>query len=497
MATELARRAGTALIWRGLAMGAEKIIFLARMIILARLLVPEDFGLVAIGMVALAMASTLTDFGVVAALIQQPSRDKRHLDTAWTISVLRGAAITLALFALAPWIAAGFGEARATDIIRALALTALLQAAASIEVARLNREFRFRELAGIRLSAALVNTLVAVFLASRLGPWALVWGAIAGAFAHMATSFMAAPYRPGLRFSGQATAGIARFGRWIFLIGVLSVASDATLRWIIATRLGVAELGLFFLAARLAFLPGQVVSEQVSAVAFPLYAELQANQAKAAEAFRRLLIAVAALLVPICLVFAALVPEMVTRLLGERWLGAETVMQLLILSSIVGLLGDGVTPVLKGTGRPHGIVVMEILQLVLFVVLGWLLTGRYGLAGAGMAWLAAIAASQGLAAWYARQLFGQPFRGIAAPLLAIGATAVMSAVAATIVTALLPGLLGLLAAGLAGATGAMIVMRCLDLYFRLGILQTIAGPFPWLQRLLGTDGRQDNRETDT
>lgn len=102
--------------------------------------------------------------------------------------MLRGAAITLAPFARAPWITAGFGEARAPDIIRALALTAFLQAAASIEVARLNREFHFRQLAGIRLSAAIVNTLVAVLLASRLGPRARVWGAIAGAFVHMATS---------------------------------------------------------------------------------------------------------------------------------------------------------------------------------------------------------------------------------------------------------------------------------------------------------------------
>jgi hypothetical protein len=82
--TSLAHRAGGALLWRGLAMGGENIIFLVRLVVLARLLMPEDFGLVAIGLVALAIAMSLTEFGIVAALIQQPAADKRHLDTAWT-----------------------------------------------------------------------------------------------------------------------------------------------------------------------------------------------------------------------------------------------------------------------------------------------------------------------------------------------------------------------------------------------------------------------------
>jgi lipopolysaccharide exporter len=463
-------------------MGGEKVIFLLRLIILARLLSPEDFGLVAIGMTVLAIALSLTDFGVVAALIQRPATDKRHLDTAWTIGLIRGIGVTAVLVMSAPWIAEAFAEPRAANLIRALALTAVIQGAASIEVARLNRELRFGGLAGIRLAAAIGNTAVAIILAPSEGAWALVWGALAGAVIQMASSYVVAPYRPRLRLSDEAAASIARFGRWIFVIGILGVAADAALRWLVATRLGVAELGLFFLAVRLAFLPAQLVSELVGDIAFPVYAHLHADRQKASSTFRGLLIAVAALLVPACLVFAWVVPDLIQHVLGERWQGAAVVMQLLILTSIVGLLGDGVTPALKGTGRPAGIAVMDSLQLLLIVGLGWPLIGAFGLVGAGIAWLVAILASQILATWYARRLFDEPFRGLALPMLAIAVAAGLATIVAALTGNALDGASGLATSVVASAGTAVIVTLVLDRYLRLGILETVSGPIPWLRR---------------
>jgi O-antigen/teichoic acid export membrane protein len=489
MTSELARKAVGALMWRTLAMGAEKVVFLVRLIILARLLTPEDFGLVAIGLIVLGIALKLTDFGVVHALIQRPATDRRQLDTAWTINLFRGIGLTVVLFIAAPWIAEGFAEPRATEIIRALAFTALCQSAASIGIARLNRELRFGGLAAIRLSAALVNTIVAILLAQSHGVWALVWGALAGAATQMALSYVVAPYRPRLRLSDEATVSLVRFGRWIFVIGVLGVVGDAALRWMIATRLGIVELGLFFMAARLAFLPGQLTTELVSEVAFPVYSHLQTDRRKAAAAFRGLLVSVAALLVPACFVFAWLVPALVEHLLGERWQDTVVVMQLLILGSVTGLLGESLVPVLKGTGNPAGVAVMESLQLVLFVGLGWPLIGNYGLAGAGVAWLSAIAASQVLAARYARRLFEAPFAGVGAPMLVIGTAAALATIVAALVSAAVPTAIGVACALLASAGTAALVTIVLDRRWELGILRTISEPFPWLRQFAGSAPR--------
>jgi O-antigen/teichoic acid export membrane protein len=224
--------------WRGLGLSIEKIIFLVRILVLARILAPADFGLVAIGMVSLAVMVSLTDFGIIPALVQQPASNRRHLDTAWTIGLARGAGINIIMIIAAPFIAHAFGEPDATNIIRLLALTTLFQAGASIEVATLTRELKFKQLALIRLSAAVCNTIVSILLAKTLGAWAIVWGAVGGAITHLVVSYIVAPYRPRFRMESVATISLMRFGRWIFAIGVTSVAADAALRWIISSRLG-------------------------------------------------------------------------------------------------------------------------------------------------------------------------------------------------------------------------------------------------------------------
>jgi O-antigen/teichoic acid export membrane protein len=371
----LAQQAGSAVLWRGFGLSIEKVIFLFRILILARILAPADFGLVAIGMVSLAVMTSLTDFGIVPALIQQPAGNKRHLDTAWTIGLVRGAGINIIMLIAAPFIAHAFGEPEATNIIRLLAVTTLLQAGASIEVAALARQLKFKQLALIRLSAAVCNTIVSVLLARSLGAWAIVWGTVAGAITNLIASYVVAPYRPRFRAESVATSSLMRFGRWIFAIGVISVMADAAIRWVVTNRLGVAELGLYFMAARLAYLPYQVITELVGEVAFPMYAQLQENREKATRAFRTVFVSMLALLLPTSLIMIVLIPDLVAVVLGERWIGATTVMQLLVAVCVAGVVGDSIIPLLKGVGSPKKVAALDLLQLVIVIPAAWSRSG--------------------------------------------------------------------------------------------------------------------------
>jgi lipopolysaccharide exporter len=479
---QLARRAGSAVVWRSIALAGEKLIFLVRLFILARILLPEDFGLVAIGMAAMALMVSLTDLGVVAALVQQPSTDKDHLDTAWTISVFRGLIVMLLLLLAAPQIAAAFGEPAAKPFIQVIGFTVLLRSAASIRIAHLNRELHFRSLAVIGLATAVINTAVAVALAPGMGAWSLVWGNIAGAVTFFVASFLAAPYSPKFRFSRGSADSIMRFGRWMFLIGIIAVLSDTILRLIITRKLGVAELGLFFLAARLGFLPAQLITEILGTVAFPVYARLQSDREKAKNMYRRVLVATTLLMVPTCAIFACLVPSLVSDLLGERWQGTVVVMQLLVLSSVVGVLGDSVAPLLKGIGQPAKIAWMDAWQLLVLVLSAWFLVDYFGLAGAGLAWVVSVAASQFFAFAYARRLLDAPFRGLSRVLLAVVLSTALAAGIAIIVLSGLSGLTGILVAGGSSTLAALVVMVILDGRFDLGLRKTLAEPFPWMHR---------------
>jgi O-antigen/teichoic acid export membrane protein len=479
----LARQAGSAVLWRGLSLSIEKVIFLVRILVLARILAPADFGLVAIGMVSLAIMVSLTDFGIVPALVQQPAGNKRHLDTAWTIGVVRGAGINIFMIIAAPYIASAFGEPDATNIIRLLALTTLLQAGASIEVATLTRELKFKQLALIRLSAAVCNTIVSLLLAKTLGAWAIVWGAVGGAVAHSIVSYLVAPYRPQFRMDSLATRSLMNFGRWIFLIGVTSVAADAVLRWIISNRLGVAELGLYFMAARLAYLPYQVITELVGEVAFPMYAQLQQNRAKVTRAFRTVFVSVLALLLPTSLILVVLIPDLVTVVLGERWNGATTVMQLLVVVCVAGVAGDTIIPLLKGMGTPKKVAALELIQFLVIGAAAWVFIGRYGLAGAGLAALVAAVVSQVFAILFVREVLDRPFRGTGGSCLAIVVASLAGLSVSLLIANLISGLTALLVSAIIGALTVIAIGLVLDHQYELKLLSRMSEPFPILARL--------------
>ncbi|MHC4103406.1 MAG: oligosaccharide flippase family protein, partial [Planctomycetota bacterium] len=277
MKEDLAQRAGSALFWKAVQLAGVHIIFLVRLLILARLLSPIDFGLLAIAVTAIGFLLSVTDFGMIPALVQREQINDRYYNTAWTIGLIRALIISLLVFFAAPVIAKIFVEARATVILQVLAIRPLLDAAASIKLAELIRNLKFRSLALVKLSEALLNTFVAITLAQAFGVWALVAGALAGSTSYMAISYLLAPHRPELSLNYASVRPLIAFGRWIFLTGLIAVFGAMVLKVVISRQLGAVELGLYFLAAKLAFLPAELASEVAGSVAFPLYARLQSD----------------------------------------------------------------------------------------------------------------------------------------------------------------------------------------------------------------------------
>jgi O-antigen/teichoic acid export membrane protein len=490
MTDPLSRRAGAAVVWRTVQHVGVKGIYLIRIPVLARLLLPDDFGLMAIALVALDVLLHLTDFGMVPALVQRAATDDEHYHAAWSVNILRSVVVTAAVFLAAPLIAGVFSEPRAIPIIRAMAFRPVLQALASIRVADLNRDLRFRGLAGLHLSAAAMNAGSSIALAPFFGVWALVAGALGGPAVYTVLSYLIVPYRPRLRLDRGAATSLIRFGRWIFAIGIISLAGRFVLQTAISRRLGTADLGLYYLAAKIAYLPSEISAELIGTVAFPLYARLQADRARAARAFRLVLTGTAALLLPVIGLLIVLAPSLVEDLLGPRWIGTAPIIQVLAVATAVGLFGNAIDPIFKGLGQPYKVVVLEVVQTVLLVSLVWELAGRFGLVGAAAAWLPATGVTQLVGLMLLVQIFRRPFEGLARPMLTIAAISILGTAIAFGVDHMFTGLLGFLAAG---ASGVLIIYASLWLTERqldLGLYELAASISPRLASLIGT--RNDN-----
>jgi O-antigen/teichoic acid export membrane protein len=485
MSTALARRAGHALAWKAFQLVGIKSIFLVRTLVVARLLSPDDFGLLAIATVAVGVLMRLTEVGMSQALVHQPQIEEAHYDSAWTVNMLRALCVSAVLLVAAPAIAALFAEPRATNILRLLALKPLLDSSASIKIAELMRTLAYRRLAAIGLLAAAVETVVSVLLAIRFGVWALVGGALAGGIASVAVSYILAPHRPQILLSRRAIRPLIRYGRWAFLTGLVAVAGSSLTQVVISRRLGAVELGLYFLAAKLAFLPHEVASQVVGDVAFSLYARIQDDRMRVAKAFRSIFLATTTVLLPAYVILICVAPRLVGDVLGVRWIGTEPIIQLLALVGIVGLFGDTSGPLFRGLGYPHWILSLEVWQSSLVVVLLWSLTGRYGVLGAALAWLIATCSSQVVSFILAHRIFRNPLAGTVLPLGIVLFASIVGALTAVAVTQLAPGAAGLLIAVSAAAGATMAVLWFCDQRFELGLRRDLSQAFPQVASLLG------------
>ena len=260
MTFELSSRAGTAMRWRAAQLAGIQAIYFVRLLILARLLAPDAFGLLAIATVALGVMLQLSDVGMIPALVQRRDATVEHYNAAWTVGLLRASLVAALLICAAPAGARLFGEPRATPIIQALALRPIIEAAASIGVARLTRELRYRDLAFMYVPGAMIDMVTAITMAPSLGVWALVAGALAGAMTTTLLSYAFAPHRPGFVFRTEAIAPLVRFGRWVMLTGAVGLIGSTMLQVVLSRRLGAGALGQYFLASKVAGLPFSAVS---------------------------------------------------------------------------------------------------------------------------------------------------------------------------------------------------------------------------------------------
>ena len=459
--------------WRAVQLVGVELVYLLRLLVLARILLPEAFGLIAIAVTSVGILMSVSEVGMVQALVQAPHATREQYDGAWTVGLLRAAVVTVALIAAAPVIAHLFDVADATPIIQALAFRPLIDAAASIGVARLTKELHFRRLAMMQLPAAVVDLLVAVTLAGSLGVWAIVAGTLSGALTSTLASYAVARHVPRLSFRFADLLPLIRYGRWILITGIVALAGTTLTQLIISRSLGAAALGVYFLALKVAFLPSTAASAVVGAVAFPIFAQLRGEPERTSAAFRQLLAGLLLVLIPVYAMVFVLAPSL-EMALGAKWAATSPIIRIIAVSCVIGVFGELLVQLMLGQGRSDAAFRLELVQTGTLVVVAWPLISAFGVAGAALAWLVGnLAAAIGGLHWLRRRV--QLREAVDFGLTACAAAAAAGAgFAAAGIWQAWPGMAGLFAAGICGAAAAVAIVLLLAHLFKLRLDAVIA-----------------------
>lgn len=343
--------------------GGEGLTFVFTLL-MARLLGPEDFGLVAVATVTVTLAVLVVRFGVAEAIIQHPRPTERHLHTALWANLALGLGAALLVAVLAPPIAALAQKPRLVPILWALAPVCLLQGLTYVCVGLLRRRLDYRGLALRALVATGLSYLVGMAMAlAGLGPWALVAVQLLNALASALTVLLASGYRPRLRFGRGEARELARVA--VPVLGqALPSASATAAALVLGVFLPAATVGLFYLAERLVQSLLMLTGGSIADLSLPVLARLQGEREPQARAARRAIKLAALVCLPAFLGTALVAEPLVLVLLGEGWRDAAPALRVLALSGVALGLAAVATQVLIAAGHPRSALLANALGLV-------------------------------------------------------------------------------------------------------------------------------------
>ena len=360
---------GFGVIWTTVTFVANRSLTFVSVLVLARLLTPGDFGVVAAILVFLSVLELVGDLGMKQTVVyEQEEGISERVQTAFTINAVIAFALTGVAIAAAEPIAALFGMAEEAHLFRLASLYLALTGLGNVHDSLLMRELAFKRRLAPQVGRALARGGLSIGLAlAGLGAAALVWGMLAGAAAWTAIQWALTPLRPRLRFdraTARSMAGYASGAAALQIVAAVGTRIDSVA---IGRVLGASALGLYTIAFRVPELVIESVAWNVSQVAFPALSKKRVtDRAGVARATLKLFHYQALYAVPVATGLALLAPPLVVVLFSDTWREAGGVMSAVAvmtgISSLVFPLGD----VFKALARQRLYVVLMLVQFPVF-----------------------------------------------------------------------------------------------------------------------------------
>ncbi|MFQ5635443.1 MAG: lipopolysaccharide biosynthesis protein [Gammaproteobacteria bacterium] len=368
-----------------------RLIGLASVVILARLLSPEDFGVAAMGALTIGFISTFSELGVQMLLIREQNAGRDDCDTAWTLKILQGIFIAVLLVSIAPLAARYFGDPRVVEVLYVLSVGAVFEGARNIGMVLARKELDFAKDFRFNVYVRLISFGVTVSLAFGLRSyWALVVGQVLSALISIPLSFRMHAYRP--RFSLVGARKYLRFSASIvpFQFGrYLAKKVDAL---VVGGYSGTQQLGVYNVASDLSAMLTQEILAPLGRGLMPNYAKLNHDPEQLAVAFGHVLRTSVAVVLPLGLGLSVVAADFVGLVLGDQWGAVVPLLRLLaVYSMLVALIHIMSSQILIVAGYERTSAVLTWVRLAIMIPIVIAGARGWGVEGAAAGALASAA----------------------------------------------------------------------------------------------------------
>ena len=353
-------------------------------LVLARLLMPDDFGTIGIMMVFITLSNIFIDSGFSASLIQKKEITEQDKSTVFFTNLLLAGVVYCVLFFTAPWISEYFYNESLCLLLRVLGIILLIDAFCAIQNTILMREMNFKLLTQIKILSIIIAASIAIYFAyNGFGIWSLILQYIIYSTIRTITTWVVAKWRPMVAFSKDSFRTLFGFGSKLLLSSFVAELYLNFQQILIGRFYKPADLGYYSQARQFQQIPTGTISQVINSVAFPAYAKLQNDRVALRILFRQNVRLVAYVNTPVMVLLAVIAHPLIILLYSSKWIDSISYFQFLCIGFGIFLAVHQCSiSVLKAVGRSDYVLKLEIYKKILgviFIIVGLKIWGIWGI----------------------------------------------------------------------------------------------------------------------
>lgn len=370
--------------WIGLLRFITKTAGFVKIILLARLLTPEQFGAFSIALLVVGILEIFTETGVNVILVQERSFDK-FIHSAWIISIIRGVVISFIIALSAPYIATFFHTPSSIGLLYVISFAPLLKGFVNPATIRFQKELSFQTEFLFRSPGIAIDAIVSVVSCFLLrSPLGIILGMLLGIVVDLILSFLIAKPRPHFVLERQSLGWLFNRGKWITASGIFNYIFHNADNVVVGRMLGAGPLGIYQIAYSLSIVPITEIAEVFSRVIFPVFTKISGDKHRLRSAFIKTIAVVSILSIPYGVLLSLFPKEIVSLVLGASWLPAKDILPILATFGTIRAISGTTSALFLAVGKQEYVTLVTFISAIGLIIPIVPLVSRYGLQGAAL-----------------------------------------------------------------------------------------------------------------
>lgn len=372
--------------WMGALRVVTRSLALVKIAILARVLVPAQFGIYGIATLVLGFLEMLTETGINIFLIQKNKKVDEYVNSAWVVSIVRGFLIGILIFVLAPFIANYFKNENAVFILYLVSVVPVIRGFINPSCIKYQKNLEFNKQFKYDSVIFFVDAIFAIGLGViTKSENSFVYAMIISTLLEVVLSFVYFKPTPKFVFEKEKTIEVINRGKWITGAGVFNYLFQNIDDILVGRVLGTPSLGIYQQAYKISTLPVSEVGEVFNKVTFPIYVNLKDDKNRLTKAFLKTLGIISLLVIPFGFLVFKFPVEIINFILGSNWISAAPVLQLLAIYGVVKAISNSFFSLFLGIGKQEVVTYITLASTLCLIAILYPLIKIFGILGAGYA----------------------------------------------------------------------------------------------------------------